>query len=133
VPFDVRWIAVAGYQPPCHYLFDCGDSRKLSWLLSLTQALMTHPSDGVVTVSSALGEGAQILRSDGRALQIEAWADMVIPLEHWEMVQESVLFHALGVFNTNSIRVLQQKTFDAILDRLGPEISSSSSVNPSTP
>lgn len=117
VPPGVRWVAIAGYQPTCHVV-DCTNPMKLSWLLSIAQTLMSEKSDGVITVSSALGRGMTLQSQDGGCLDLERWEDFVIPLEHWEIVQESFLFHGLGVINTQKIQNLQVETFSRILDRL---------------
>jgi pimeloyl-ACP methyl ester carboxylesterase len=124
IPPDLRVISLAGRQEPC-LLLSCAQSEKLSWVLTVAQHLMSHSSDGVVTVGSALAEGLEFKRTNGERLEIEYWNDFVIPLEHWEIVQESRLFTLLGVVNIGHISRVQVHTFNTILDRLDDEISSS--------
>lgn len=124
VPPDLRVISLAGFQKSCS-IIDCARSEKLSWILTIAQSMMSHPSDGVVTVGSALGEGIELKRTNGDRLEIEHWDDFVIPLEHWEIVQESRLFLLLGVANIGHVSRVQVRTFNSILDRLDDEITSS--------
>jgi pimeloyl-ACP methyl ester carboxylesterase len=118
VPDHIRWVTISGHQPAC-FLWTCGDSRYLSWLLSITQHLMRHSSDGIVTVPSALGSEVKIRAQSGQTFKLEPWADFNFALEHWEMVEDYRYFHALGVLDVGNIRDRQTRFFDAILDRLG--------------
>lgn len=117
VPSQVRWIALSGMQLPC-FLFTCTESKKLSWVLSLSQALMDGSSDGIVTVSSALSRDLHLLDEHGLLKQLEHWDDLSIPLEHWEMVEESSLFHLIGVVDTGHIDDVQIDVYTRILDRV---------------
>ena len=119
VPDHIRWISIAGYQPSC-FLWTCGESSHLSWLLTVAQQLMEHESDGIVTVDSALGRGAAIQSRSGRPLHLEPWADFIVPLEHWEIVQDYRFFRSLGVIDVGNVRDLQEQVFNELLDRLGP-------------
>ena len=118
VPEGLRWIAIAGEQPPC-LLLQCADAKHLSWLLTITQNLTRKPSDGVVSVDSALALGTRVLRSrSGGVHPIERWEHKIFPLEHWEMVEESVLFKLLGVSNTSQIRDLQVSFFSELAESI---------------
>ena len=118
LPENVRWIALAGSQPPCS-LLACGDSRNLSWILTLAQMLMKNSSDGIVTVDSALARNIGVRGSSGGPFRFEAWHDLNFALEHWEMVEDSRLFKVLGIVNTGHIHDMQRRLFEQIFDRLG--------------
>ncbi len=118
VPQSVRWIAVGGSQPECN-LLNCADAGHLSWLLSLTQRLMSTESDGIVTLESALGRETSLLHADGTTFEMERWSDLNVGLEHWEMVQDSNLFRLIGVLNTGYISQRQKQVYNELLDRLG--------------
>lgn len=119
VPQHIRWVSIAGHQPACR-LLGCAKAANLSWLLTLAQSLTGDvPTDGIVTVQSALGYGAQVRGALGLPIQIERWEDMEIPLEHWEIVQEARLFKLLGVLDTILIEKLQREYFSRIIERLG--------------
>lgn len=113
IPSHVRWIALAGMQSKC-FLVTCAESKRLSWVLSLSQDLMKGPSDGIVTVTSALAEDLNLLDENGHAKTIERWSSL-IPLEHWEMVEEASLFHLIGVLDTGSIEREQVELYSHIL------------------
>lgn len=121
VPADLRVISLAGRQEACSFI-DCAKAEKLSWILSIAQKFMSHPSDGVVTVGSALGEDIELKRTNGQRLEIEHWDDLIIPLEHWEIVQDGSFFRALGVTNPGHVTRVQNQVFGEILKRLAPEI-----------
>ena len=122
VPDKLRLIALAAYQPPC-LLIGCARAENLSWVLSVAQHLMSSPSDGVVTVSSALAKGVELKRFNGTAFAFERWDDFVIPLEHWEVVGEAPVFHLLGVVNTDYIKSVQVSMFNSLFERLEPIIN----------
>lgn len=118
LPDRVRWITLAGTQPPCR-LAGCGDARNLSWILTLAQGLMKNASDGIVTFESALGRHVGIRAASGRPFALESWADFNFALEHWEMVSDSRLFTVLGVMNSGYINDMQIRFFERIFERLG--------------
>jgi pimeloyl-ACP methyl ester carboxylesterase len=109
LPSNTRWIALAGQQEPCFFI-TCAESKKLSWVLTISQSLMSGSSDGIVTVRSALATDSPF--------KIERWNDFSIPLEHWEMVEEASLFHLIGVVDTGNIESLQKQVYSQILDRV---------------
>jgi len=108
-PKNVRWVAMGAFEASCH-IVDCYLPNRLSWVMSLTQMWIGQPSDGLVTVKSALAENLN--------LPIERWSDVVVPLEHWEAVQDHRLFSLLGVSHTVWVRDQQTLLFQLIIDRL---------------
>ncbi len=79
---------------------------------------MQGSSDGIVTVPSALAQDLHMMDEHGRDKQIEYWEDLSIPLEHWEMVEESSLFHLIGVVDTGHIDDVQIDVYSRILARV---------------
>jgi pimeloyl-ACP methyl ester carboxylesterase len=109
LPLNVRWVAIAGQQKAC-FMISCAQSKRLSWVLSISDSLMSGSTDGIVTVPSALGANLPF--------KMERWTDFSIPLEHWEMVEEANLFHLIGVVDTGHIEKLQKQVYSQILDRV---------------
>lgn len=110
IPENVRWIALGGYEKRC-LMLTCAWPERLSWIMSVGQFFIGRdPSDGIVTTGSALAINSK--------LKIERWQDMVVPLEHWEMVLDHRVFGALGVANTSWIHAQQIQLYSNILKRL---------------
>lgn len=117
VPEKTKLITIAGRQSPC-FIFNCSESRYLSWILTLTHNLVGRPSDGIITVESALGLNAKISDKNERPLTISPWSDFNFALEHGEMVHDFRFFKALGVSDVSEIRKRQAKYFEEIVVRL---------------
>lgn len=108
IPRSVHWATVASEQPACR-LLSCRLAENQSWLLSTAWRFTRKTGDGVVSVESALGKPSQ---------GVEPWADLTIPLEHWEAVLDSNYFAFLGVSNTRWIDEQQRESYLKILNRL---------------
>lgn len=118
IPQSIRWIAMAAAQKPC-FLLSCSSSNKMSWLLSLGWNLGGESvGDGIVSTSSAFLDGDQLLSIDNTQKTVERWTDMVIPLEHWELVLDPESFKVLGVKDPEWIRQQQIKSYTKILERI---------------
>jgi pimeloyl-ACP methyl ester carboxylesterase len=123
VPTSVRLIATGGTQPSCG-IIQCDAAAKLSWPLSLAQLLMSEPSDGIITQSSAFAMNVHLTSTSLTAVTIERLAPLRYDLEHWEQVQDYRTFSLLGTHDIETIDRAQREYFTRLMSFLVPSIAS---------
>lgn len=101
-PPSLRIVATGGWQHGCAFR-NCHDASSLSWVLSITDALVREISDGIVTWSSMIPDGKTL------PFAIEPRPDLAVSLEHWEQVQDYRVFSMIG---TKDIDTIQKRQVD---------------------
>lgn len=106
-PESLRIIATGGWQQACS-VFNCDEADSLSWVLSITDALVREISDGIVTWSSMIPEQKFL------PFAIEPRPDLAVSLEHWEQVQDYRFFSLIGTDDVETIRDRQVQFFNSL-------------------
>jgi pimeloyl-ACP methyl ester carboxylesterase len=110
----VRLDVFAGYQGTSIAFWDW---RVLSPPLVPFQALIGEPSDGIVSVKSAL-DVTDLMKRNVNNLSVQVH-QQTIDLEHWEVVIDAELTRLYGIQNTGSLRQAQLQTYSDILHQSG--------------
>lgn len=106
-PESLRIIATGGWQQACS-IFNCHEAGTLSWVLSITDALVREISDGIVTWSSMIPERKFL------PFTIEPRPDLAVSLEHWEQVQDYRFFSLIGTDDIETIHDRQVQFFNSL-------------------
>lgn len=106
-PKNLRIIATGGWQQTCSF-FSCNEASTLSWILSITDALVSEISDGIVTWHSMIPDQKFL------PFAIEPRPDLAVSLEHWEQVQDYRFFSLLGTDDIGTIRDRQVQFFSSL-------------------
>lgn len=106
-PESLRIIATGGWQQACS-IFNCDEAGTLSWVLSITDALVREISDGIVTWSSMIPDRKFL------PFAIEPRPDLAVSLEHWEQVQDYRFFSLIGTEDIETIRDRQVQFFNSL-------------------
>ncbi len=110
----VRMDVFASYQTTSLALWDY---RYLSSPLLPFQALMNEPSDGIVTLKSALNPSDLQAKNNG-LLDIQVHTKP-FALEHWEAAVDPDLTRLYGVLNVGSLSQAQFETYFSIMEQSG--------------
>lgn len=113
LPRAVGLYTIAGYQPPGSLVLPALNAKKLNTVYSYTTKLLTGKSDGLVAVSSALGEGL-ILPSRLGPVRAQSLSYLA-PLDHIEQHIEPNLLRLFGTTNINYVRTEQQKMYRTLV------------------
>jgi pimeloyl-ACP methyl ester carboxylesterase len=113
----LRLDVFGGYQPTGLAFWDW---RVLSTPLVPFQALIKEPSDGIVTVDSALNPVglASLVTRNRSTLNLQIHKE-VLNLEHWEVILDAELTRLYGILNVGSLREAQKKIYTYILQQSG--------------
>lgn len=114
VPSSLKILAFAGYQPVKLNIFD---AANMSAVLSVTDAFMNGPSDGIVSFKSATST-TNINTLQKSILTVKPELQNYIPLEHWEQVLDYRHFVLLGTPNIKLIRQRQIQFYSNIANLL---------------
>lgn len=110
VPSTLKIIAYGGYQP---VNWDITDAANMTAVLSVTDAFIKGPSDGVVSFASATWT-TNIPTTEKGLNKVVSDRSFVLDLEHWEQVLDYRNFYLFGVRNPGLIRDRQIKFYSGI-------------------
>lgn len=113
LPRSLRLYTIAGYQPAGSLVLPALNAKKLNTVYSYTSRLLTGKSDGLVAVTSALGDGVTLDSSQG---PVRANAlNYLAPLDHIEQHIEPNVLRLFGTTNIDYVRTEQQKLYRTIV------------------
>lgn len=114
VPSTLKIIAYGGYQP---VNWDITNAANMTAVLSVTDAFITGPSDGIVSFASATWT-TNIPTTEKTLNKVRSDKSFVLTLEHWEQCLDYRHFYLLGVRNPHVIRDRQIKFYSGIASML---------------
>lgn len=112
LPEGLPVTAIGAQQEKTLNPFQGFNSHFLNPFLALADGLVAGeggPGDGLVPLSSALGEGVRL-----RGVNFEPRYDWIVPLDHQEVVHDRRVLRALGFHKTTWVEAEQRKLFAAI-------------------
>lgn len=113
----LRIDSFAGYQPTGS---DFWNFQVLSGPLRFFQLLIAEPSDGIVSVRSALGLQALNNQNHNQNEFLSTYIHReTIDLEHWELSADYRILKLSGVLNTSPLRREQRSSYVKILRAAG--------------
>lgn len=114
VPSTLNILAYGGYQP---VKWDVTNAANMTAVLSVTDAFITGPSDGIVSFASATWM-TNIPTTEKTLNKVRSDKSFVLDLEHWEQCLDYRHFYMLGVRNPHVIRDRQVKFYSGIASML---------------
>lgn len=114
VPSTLKILAYGGYQP---VKWDVTNAANMTAVLSVTDAFIKGPSDGIVSFASATWT-TNIPTTEKTLNKVRTDKSFVLDLEHWEQCLDYRHFYMLGVRNPHVIRDRQVKFYSGIASML---------------
>jgi len=116
---------IAGQQDPPHHWREVNDPHRLSPLFALAQRWIQKPSDGMVTVESALGQGVELARTQGQPISVHSMPEVVLNLDHAKQVFDYRIFKIMGIRESEWIQAEQQRFYGELATMIKQKLKSS--------